>query len=194
MLTGRSFASNASDSSKRGGNHTAKSKLKRVKNLRLSNQSLRTNRSDENLKWGTADPKSPTNHEPPPTDPIVSVDGHEMKISELYLMLKKKIIGRHPGGSHGIVRCWKQFRRLAGSGRAGGGGKGAGVVTKKELSIAFRNYGLPLDRPEDLDVLFIRFDRNKDGLIDLNDWLQELMGKWSSSVNTVISDDKIYEG
>ena len=98
-------------------------------------------------------------------DPIILMDGHELRVSELYLMLKKKIIGRHPGGSHGILRCWKQFRRLAGAGRVGGGGKGAGVVTREELNVAFRNYGLPLDRSEDLDLIFRRFDKNKDGLI-----------------------------
>ena len=193
-LTGRSFASDAPVVSARGGGSAANMEKGKLKKLHQSNRTPRTGRGDENLKWGMADPQSPTYEDPQRTDPVILMDGHELKISELYLMLKKKIIGRHPGGSHGIVRCWKQFRQLAGAGRVGGGGKGAGVVTKKELGVAFRNYGLPLDRSEDLDLIFKRFDGNKDGLIDLNDWLYELTDKWSSSVNTVVSENKIYEG
>ena len=73
----------------------------------------------------------------------ISVDGHTMKVSEFYAMLKTKIIGRHPGGSHGLLKCWSQFRHMAGSGRSGG--KGAGFITKAELGVCFRNYGLELD-------------------------------------------------
>jgi len=128
-------------------------------------------------------------------DPIVMVDGHELKVSQLYIMLKTKIIGKHPGGSHGLLRCWKQFRSMAGSGRGGGGGKGAGVITKDELGVCFRNYGLELDESKDLDMLFQKFDVNQDGVIDLDDWLEELFGKWSSSVNTFGDDSReIYEG
>jgi hypothetical protein len=75
---------------------------------------------------------------------IISVDGHLMKMSELYGMLRLKIIGRHPGGSHGLLKCWSQFRHMAGSGRSGG--KGAGFITKDELGVCFRNYGLELDK------------------------------------------------
>jgi hypothetical protein len=65
-------------------------------------------------------------------------------MSELYGMLRLKIIGRHPGGSHGLLKCWSQFRHMAGSGRSGG--KGAGFITKDELGVCFRNYGLELDK------------------------------------------------
>ena len=84
---------------------------------------------------------------------------------------------------------------MAGSGRGGGGGKGAGVITKDELGVCFRNYGLELDESKDLDMLFQKFDVNQDGVIDLDDWLEELFGKWSSSVNTFGDDSReIYEG
>jgi Ca2+-binding EF-hand superfamily protein len=126
---------------------------------------------------------------------MISVDGYDVSKTDLYEMLRKKIIGKHPGGSHGLLRCWKQFRHMAGSGRGGGGGKGAGVVTKEELGVCFRNYGLKLDNSSDLDFLFRQFDRNDDGVISLDEWLEEMFGKWSSNVNTIGDDSEvIYEG
>ena len=129
-------------------------------------------------------------------NPMISVDGYDVSKIDLYEMLRKKIIGKHPGGSHGLLRCWKQFRQMSGCGRGGGGGRGAGVVTKEELGVCFRNYGLKLDHASDLDFIFHQFDRDNDGVISLDEWLEEIFGKWSTDVNT-IGDDKneaVYEG
>ena len=175
LLTGRSLTNNPS-----GGATNRSNRL---------NRSNRSDRSDRSSRNNTAR-KNKTN-----IDPFVMIDGNKLLLSNVYIMLKTKIIGKHPGGSHGLLRCWKQFRSMAGSGRGGDGGKGAGIVTKAELKVCFRNYGLPLDKTSDLDLIFDKFDVNQDGVIDLNDWLEELFGKWSSSVNTFGDDSReIYEG
>ena len=44
-------------------------------------------------------------------------------------------------------------------------------------------------------MLFKNFDINKDGVIGLEDWMEELFGKWSSDVNCFGSDkEDLYEG
>ena len=104
LLTGRSLSSKMTSRSDHMGGNPSKIKALQPQSRNVDSTS-------------THDKKQPRK------DPIILMDGHELKVSELYLMLKKKIIGRHPGGSHGILRCWKQFRRLAGAGRVGGGGQ-----------------------------------------------------------------------
>ena len=48
----------------------------------------------------------------------------------------------------------------------------------------------------DLDMLFQNFDRTQTGVIELDNWLFELFGKWSTDTNTFGSGGKeaIYEG
>ena len=119
-------------------------------------------------------------------DITVRVEKTKFTLDKFYAILRKKISERNPGGSHGLLRCWKNFCRIAGA-------RGRGV-TKAEFGIALANYGLPLE-DDDLNIIFERTDTYGRGYIDFDNWVDEVMGRWDPTVNTHDANkSKIYRG
>ena len=140
-----------------------------------------------NYSYERKEPTSPTLlHAKTQKEIFVTVERSRFSLEKFYGVLRKQISARNPGGSHGLLRCWKNFCRIAGA--------RGGNVTKHEFGIALENYGLPLN-DEDLQIVFDRTDANNNGFVDFDEWVDEVMGRWDPTVNTHDANKgKIYRG
>ena len=109
-----------------------------------------------------------------PMKKVLNVEGHRFTVEQIFKLLRVKIAGRNPGGSYGLLHMWKQFRHLAGASRRGSGTRGAGSITMKELGLALKHYGVPLNQV-DLKTIMDIVDTNRDGSMDYMEWQQNIM-------------------
>ena len=89
------------------------------------------------------------------------------------LLLRRAITQRLKSGPNGLMRCWFDFRRRAGSTREG--------ITLKELSRGLKCYGIML-APLLEEELFEKMQ--KDGFIHIADFIDVVMGRWTPSFNS----------
>ena len=98
------------------------------------------------------------------------------------LNLRRKIAMQLKGGSHGLMRTWIIFRNRAGSTKAG--------ITFKEFERGLRSYGLPV--PDRIArIMFDRMDSSGDGHIQINEFIDHVMGRWAPESNTVAIGNRI---
>lgn len=89
--------------------------------------------------------------------------------------LRRAVAQRLKSGPHGLLRCWIEFRQRAGSTKGG--------ITLREFARGLRAYGIPLS-PDRTKELFGRMDVSKDGLIQIKEFIDHVMGRWSPDTNT----------
>lgn len=89
--------------------------------------------------------------------------------------LRRAITQRLKSGPNGLLRCWIEFRQRAGSSKDG--------ITGKEFERGLRAYGIPL-KPELAQELHSKMDANNDGYIHIKEFIDHVMGRWSTDSNT----------
>lgn len=92
------------------------------------------------------------------------------------LMLKKKIISSLKSGSFGVMRMWKLFRSKCGASKEG--------VYFSEFKHGLTMYGLHFE--EDINrALFNSIDVNQNGSIQIFEFIDNLMGRWTAENNSI---------
>ena len=108
----------------------------------------------------------------------------KMTADDAVKVLRRKIGQRLKGGPHGLMRCWIQFRALAGSTKEG--------ITFDEFARGLRNYDITVDDAT-ARVLFAKMDKSGDGHIQLQEFVEHVMGRWSADANTFV-DAHVHRG
>mmetsp|Transcript_1456 Transcript_1456/g.2113 ORF Transcript_1456/g.2113 Transcript_1456/m.2113 type:complete len:560 (-) Transcript_1456:252-1931(-) len=98
-----------------------------------------------------------------------------LQIDDALRMLRKYITQRLKSGPNGLMRCWFEFRLRAGSSKDG--------ITRSEFARGLRLYGIPLT-PAKTSIFFDRMDLDKDGYIQINEFIDVIMGRWDASSNS----------
>ena len=111
-----------------------------------------------------------------------------MTVEDGKLALRRTIGQRLKSGPNGLMRCWVEFRNRAGSSKEG--------ISRSEFKRGLKLYGIPL-HPSKTDELFDRMDASGDGYIQIKEFIDQIMGRWDSSVNVGGTDGlggKVTEG
>mmetsp|Transcript_29372 Transcript_29372/g.94748 ORF Transcript_29372/g.94748 Transcript_29372/m.94748 type:complete len:490 (+) Transcript_29372:633-2102(+) len=96
--------------------------------------------------------------------------------------LRQAISQRLKSGPYGLLRCWTEFRQRAGSSKDG--------ITLGEFARGLRAYGIPL-KPHLIEHLHTQMDKTGDGYIQIHEFIDHVMGRWSTTANTVTTDNGI---
>lgn len=91
------------------------------------------------------------------------------------LLLRNAIVQRLKSGPYGLQRCWFEFRQRAGSSKEG--------ITFKEFDRGLRSYGI-LIRQELAEKVFAQMDVSNDGYIQIKEFIDHVMGRWTAQANT----------
>merc|ERR1719440_2576553 len=90
--------------------------------------------------------------------------------------LRRKIGQRLKGGPYGLQRCWMQFRERCGGSKEG--------IAFEEWERGLKLYDLILDENVSRE-LFNRMDQNGDGNIHMREFVDNVMGRWSSDITSL---------
>ena len=90
------------------------------------------------------------------------------------VMLRQKIGQRLASGPGGLLRCWVNFRQRAGASKEG--------ITASEWERGLKMYGVPLNKARAKE-LFDRMDASGDGYIQIKEFIDQVMGRWTAEAN-----------
>eukprot|EP00948_MAST-09A_sp_MAST-9A-sp1_P002747 g2747.t1 len=82
-------------------------------------------------------------------------------------LLRDKITSREAGGSHMLLRAFKEFREHGAAGHAA-------FINRDGFARALKSYGIPLDK-EEVDAFFATLDINKDGTLHYEEFVKKIM-------------------
>ena len=97
-----------------------------------------------------------------------------MSADAAVLHLRRKIGQRLKSGPYGLQRCWMQFRERSGGTKEG--------ITYPEFKQGLKNYDLLLEERVYREI-FERMDKSGDGHIQITEFIDNVMGRWSSDAN-----------
>ena len=106
------------------------------------------------------------------TTPLAGVSA-----DEAVLHLRRKIGQRLKSGPYGLQRCWMQFRERSGGTKEG--------ITYAEFCHGLKNYDVIVTDAVSREV-FDRMDKNGDGHIQITEFVNHVMGRWSAETNTIV--------
>ena len=113
----------------------------------------------------------PAGHQP------ASGGAEGMDADQAIVTLRRKIGQRLKGGPHGLMRCWLQFRERSGGTKEG--------ITYGEFCHGLKNYDVIVTDGVSREV-FERMDKNGDGHIQITEFVNHVMGRWSADTNTIV--------
>ena len=113
----------------------------------------------------------PAGHQP------ASAGAEGMDADQAIVTLRRKIGQRLKGGPHGLMRCWLQFRERSGGTKEG--------ITYAEFCHGLKNYDVIVTDAVSREV-FDRMDKNGDGHIQITEFVNHVMGRWSAETNTIV--------
>ncbi|KAJ1454567.1 hypothetical protein M885DRAFT_617899 [Pelagophyceae sp. CCMP2097] len=89
--------------------------------------------------------------------------------------LRRAISQRLKSGPNGLMRCWIEFRHRSGGTKDG--------ISAPEFARGLAAYGIKL-MPDLCRQLHQQMDTGGDGLIQIHEFIDKVMGRWSSEANT----------
>lgn len=99
----------------------------------------------------------------------------DLTMEDALLQLRNAIVQRLKSGPYGLLRCWIEFRQRAGSSKEG--------ITFREFDKGLRSYGI-LVRQELAQKMFAQMDVSNDGYIQIKEFIDHVMGRWTAQTNT----------
>ena len=98
------------------------------------------------------------------------------ELSYARYLLILKIVGGMKGGAFGVMRMWQGFRNKCGGSNTG--------ITFSEFKHGLKMYGLNFE-PKLQVEMFHSIDKNDSGGIQIFEFIDHLMGRWSSDFNSM---------
>ena len=110
----------------------------------------------------------------------LDVSALNLTADEAIVHLRRKIGQRLKSGPYGLQRCWMQFRERSGGTKEG--------ITYPEFKQGLKNYDLLLEERVYREI-FERMDKSGDGHIQITEFIDHVMGRWSSDTNALKLQD-----